>query len=382
MKIRHIVASLQREHGGPSISVPALCSALAADGHDVELLTTEPGLKAPRMESPMRGLEVRFFRRAWPGSISRSPDLRKYAGRNPPESEAANKVAVIHHHGIWLRTLHYAVRAKRLSGAKLVVSPRGMMEPWAWEHRRWRKALAGALIHPGALTAVDGWHATSKEEAEGIQALGFTQPIGISPNGVPIPETPDLAVAAHEWQTNCPELQGRRVALFYSRFHSKKRVCELIELWSRRPVDDWVLLIAGIPDPITVTQLRQSVHDHGATDRILVRDGTASKAPYPAAELLLLPTHSENFGLVVAESMAAGVPVVVTDTTPWAKLNQEGCGWWVPWEAFDRTVAVATAMTKDQLAARGAQARHWMRREFSWKLAAERMAQFYGQLAA
>jgi hypothetical protein len=208
MKLRQIVASLERQHGGPSISVRALSGALAVSGHEVELFATEPALAAPREETVSGGLRVRIFPRGWPGRVCPSSALRAAALRGPVE--------FVHHHGLWLRTLHYAAQAKKATGARLVVSPRGMMEPWAWNHHRGRKALAQWLIHPGALAAVDGWHATSEQEAEGIRSLGFTQPVCVAPNGVNLPDAAEQSAAQAYWHTNCPDLRSRRVALFHS----------------------------------------------------------------------------------------------------------------------------------------------------------------------
>lgn len=374
MKLRHIVPSLEQQHGGPSVSVRALSTALAEAGHQVELMFTEPRHAHPLTRVPAPNLELRGFRRGWPQRICPSTSLRDAAGSGHAD--------IIHHHGLWLRTLHYAVRAKHLTGAKLVLSPRGMTEPWAWHHHRLRKVVAHCLIHPGALAAVDGWHATSEQEAASLRRLGFRQPIVVSPNGVTVPSEAERASAARFWREALPALEGRRVALFYSRFHAKKRVRELIELWARRPADAWILAIVGIPDPITVSELDGLVRSKGLADRVVISDGTAKPAPYAVAELLLLPSHSENFGLVVAEAMAAGVAVVVTDTTPWQEMSLRKVGWCVAWEAFAESVAQATALSRESLAARGIEARAWMQSAFAWSTAAARLLDFYRGLPA
>ena len=98
------------------------------------------------------------------------------------------------------------------------------------------------------------------------------------------------------------------------------------------------------------------------------------------ASLFLLPSHSENFGLVIAEAMAAGVPALVTDTTPWNALNVDDRGWCVPWEEYNRALQVALALGPEQLAARGLRARAWVLREFSWDKSARELTAFYQQL--
>jgi hypothetical protein len=173
MHLIHIVPSLESRYGGPSVSVPKLSAALAGMGHDVELLATAPGGAETRREG---ALQVRIFARDWPGNICASAGLARHL--RVAECDA------IHSHGLWLRTLHYAHRRALLRGVPHVISPRGMMNSWAWHHNRWRKSLAEILLHPGVLRLATGWHATSPGEAEEIHALGFKQPVCLAPNGV------------------------------------------------------------------------------------------------------------------------------------------------------------------------------------------------------
>ena len=210
--------------------------SLAGIGHDVELLATEPGAGGARTEGALR---VETFHRDWPQLICPSSGLRQRLRRSTPE--------IVHHHSLWLRTLHYAHRRARATGAKLVLSPRGMMNTWAWRHRFWRKQLARLLVHPGAFRGVDGWHATSEEEAADIRTLGFKQPVCVAPNGVTAPSVPTRVRDAEYWLKACPAVGTRPVALFYSRFHRKKRVLELIDLWIERAPREWLLLLVGIP---------------------------------------------------------------------------------------------------------------------------------------
>ena len=98
------------------------------------------------------------------------------------------------------------------------------------------------------------------------------------------------------------------------------------------------------------------------------------------ASLFVLPSHSENFGLVIAEALAAGVPALVTDTTPWRGLATQGCGWCVPWAEFGPVLATALATPPAELAARGVRGRSWVEHEFSWARAAGLLQDFYRQL--
>ncbi|MBI5771159.1 MAG: glycosyltransferase [Verrucomicrobia bacterium] len=371
MKLCQVVPSLEERHGGPSRSVHALSSALAQAGHDVELLATQPETPEARMAGRLR---IRIFRRDWPDRICPSAGLDL--------ALQASDAQVFHHHSLWLRTLHYTHRAARQKRATFVLSPRGMMSAWAWHHRSWRKKFARALIHPGALDAVDGWHATSAEEAAEIRDRGFTQPVCVAPNGVDAPLDAEIAAAAEHWQAACPAVTKRPVALFYSRFHLKKRVLELIDLWLQHAPGDWLLLLVGIPQDYTPEMIERYVLRASGGGRVQAFAGAGRPPPYAVASLFLLPSHNENFGMAVAEAMAHGLPVLVTDTTPWSAVNADGRGWCVPWSQFPDAVRAAAGEDPAQLRARGARAREWVLREFAWEKSARLLTDFYAQLQA
>lgn len=371
MKICQIVPSLEARHGGPSRSVRALSAALARGGHEVEILTTSPEGADEYSEGRLR---VRVFRRDWPPRFCPSSGLR--------QALRGNDADLIHHHSLWLRTLHYAHQGSRKSGACFVLSPRGMMSPWSWHHRKWRKAFARQVVHPGALTGAAGWHATSSEEAADISSLGFDQPVCVAPNGVDAPDVSAVSAAVSHWEAACPEVTKQPVALFYSRFHQKKRVIELIDLWLEHGPRDWLLLVVGIPEEYTQKMIEDYVLRSSGNGRVRVFSGSERPPPYAVASLFLLPSHSENFGLVVAEAMAHGVPVIVTDSTPWRSLHSDQLGWCVPWRDFGAAILTAACEGVDRLRQRGRNSREWVLREFSWDKSAAILAQFYQSLRA
>jgi glycosyltransferase involved in cell wall biosynthesis len=254
------------------------------------------------------------------------------------------------------------------------------MSRWALRHHAWRKKFARAFVHPGALEAVAGWHATSAEEAAEIRALGFSQPVCVAPNAVGAPVEVETVAAAAHWNTVCPDVGQRPVALFYSRFHQKKRVIELIDLWLERGPRDWLLLLVGIPQDYSPAELENYVMRNSGAGRVRAFSGVGQPPPYAVASLFLLPSHNENFGLVIGEAMAHGVPAIVTDTTPWTALNRGQRGWCVPWTRFGEALAAATAEGPTALRERGRIAREWVLQEFSWDKSARELAAFYQQL--
>ncbi len=368
-RIAQIVPSLEERHGGPSKSVRATANAQARLGATIELLTTGEVPAA----SPADVAALKIFPRVMPQRLCRSPELAAHLSAHPFDC--------IHYHSLWLLPLRYAAAAAQRQGVPLVISPRGMMTEWAWNHHRRQKKLAELFVHPGAFQAAAGWHATSEDEANDIRRLGFTQPICVAPNGVDLPDETSLAAARQHWLELCPALRHHRVALFYSRFHQKKRVRELIDLWVSQPRGDWMLLMVGVPEEYSVADLVAQVRAADATDRIAVFDGANRPAPYAVASLFLLPSHSENFGLVVAESLAAGVPTLVTDATPWQGMNLRQAGWCAPWTAYNTALSNAIDQSATRLAEMGAIGRAWVERDFTWETPARKLLDFYQSLS-
>ena len=209
-RVLHTIASLDPRHGGPSRTVPALASALQAHGVGAELLVADR-VGASGWRGALR------FRSAIMASVRQAP------------------VAVIHDHGLWLASNHAAATAARRARLGLMVSPRGMLTPWALGRRRWKKRAAWIAYQRRDL-GVAVLHATSEAEASGFRALGLRNAIAVIPNGVQVPEAP---AAAHHSE--------RRTALFLGRLHPGKGLTSLIDAWDRVRPPGWELVVIG-PD--------------------------------------------------------------------------------------------------------------------------------------
>ena len=105
----------------------------------------------------------------------------------------------------------------------------------------------------------------------------------------------------------------------------------------------------------------------------------AKRALYRRAALHVLPSHSENFGMTVAEALASGTPVIATRATPWSGLEREGCGFWIELgvEPLVHALREATGLERAELLRLGARGRQWMQRDFSWSRVAREMASVY-----
>lgn len=368
MRVALITPDLRRSSGGLAQNVPRLASALGAEGLDVELLFVGDG-EVP----PLEGVRYVSCRLAYPARARRSPEMMRRL--------LDSRADVIHANGLWLSPLGYAATASSRLNVPLVLSPRGMLAPWSLRRSRLKKWLAARVLHPGALRKVAGWHATSISERNDLRLLGFQQPICLARNGIdPLTSTPEEVRVCYE--KAAPGIAGQRVLLFYSRFHSKKGIRELLADFAHLAPDfpDWHFLAVGIPEEYSVDELRGEVESLGLATRATIVDGTDLPKPYAVADLFVLPSHHENFGQVVAEALVAGVPVVTTKGTPWKELEGVGAGRWVSLQELPATLAVLMAWPQARLEEAGRKGHDWVLGEFSWRASAVRLAQFYETL--
>jgi glycosyltransferase involved in cell wall biosynthesis len=210
-------------------------------------------------------------------------------------------------------------------------------------------------------------------EAEHFRTFGLRQPIAIVPNGV---DTPPL-------QAFRPAADVSRRLLFLSRIHPKKGLPYLIRAWAAlEPLyPNWELVIAG---PDEAGHAREMLNLANSLKLQNIQwigsvHGEEKKALYRGSDLFVLPTHAENFGLVVAEALAHGVPVVTTRNAPWAGLRDNRCGWWVEL-AHDSLFAAlreAMALPAEERHFMGARGHAWMARDFGWDSIARQMLGVY-----
>ncbi len=373
MRVAQVVPDLDPASGGPATNVPRLSAALASLGVEVELHWVKTPPEALRSDLAGRpGLSLYPAAAAWPARVKRSPALRRHL--------LFSACDLVHAHCLWQYPLGYAWAAARTRRRPLVISPRGMLNPWPLRRSRFKKLLARVLVHPGALAGAAGWHATAETEAGHIRARGFRQPLCIAPNGIDAPQDDGGAARAH-YLARWPELRDRRVLLFYSRFHPKKRICELLAdfaaLAAARP--DWHLLAVGLPEGYSVATLRAQASLLGVAERTTIVDGHDEPKPYAMAELFVLPSHDENFGSVVAEALAAGVPALTTTGTPWEHLDGLRAGAWVEPDQLQPALARLTALPADALRAAGARGRRYVLDAFEWTRVAARLRDFYAE---
>jgi glycosyltransferase involved in cell wall biosynthesis len=289
---------------------------------------------------------------------------------------AAQKGHVLHSNGLWRLPNVYPGWAASRTGAPLVVSPHGMLGPGALQFSSGRKRLFAALVQNRALEAVTCFHATSEKEIEDIQAYGLRAPVALIANGIDVPD------AALE-DAYSQETPRRRELLYLGRVHPKKGLDRLVAAWAHVEArfPDWDLRIVGPSEIGHGEELRAQAQGLGL-GRVRFYDGLYGddkSLAYRDADLFVLPTLDENFGMVVAESLANGTPVVCTKGAPWKGLGAHGCGWWINHGVDPLTAALSEAMARPrvELKRMGARGRDWMIRDFSWGRIAADMERLY-----
>jgi glycosyltransferase involved in cell wall biosynthesis len=361
INVVHSIASLALRDGGPSYTVCSLASAqqsLTAGSVHIVAGKLEPGRDAKASGA----VQVQGINRAWPGGLFNTrrvlKELLMYGD------------AVLHDHGIWhpqnLAASGFAARNR----LPYVISIHGTLAAWALRYHPLRKKLARWLYQDELLAKARCLIATSVAEFESIRAVGLRNPVAIIPNGIDA-DIPVLKRQKHS---------SRRTVLFLSRIHPVKGLKHAIDAWNILRPGDWQLLIVGPSENGHREELEKQVAHYGLQEAIQFRDAVAGTEKYQCyydADVFLLPSYSENFGVVIAEALACGLPVITTTGTPWSGLLDRRCGWYVDTGTDPLVSALreAFATAPEELQRMGEVGRQWMSSEFQWPaIAAQNLA--------
>jgi len=377
MNVLHTVAGLWETTGGPAASVPGLCRALGRRGHRVTLLTGA-GALAPEVTRAAREISVETVRLGPYSAANFSFEFGRACRR------AIELCDLIHTHGLWLHPNWASAGAARKAGKPLVISPRGMLEEWSLARSRWRKRLLWDLRERRSFARAALIHATSSGEAGSVRAMGVETPIAVVPNGIDLEGEfrSDYLDSIGSGAARSKATYGPTV-LFMARIHPKKGLDLLLDAWtglsaSRRPAR---LILCGGGEPAHVAALEKRLADLG-DDGIEYLGPVAGERKLElllGAEVVVLPSLSENYGMVVAEALACRTPVITTTATPWRAIAERGCGWWVKANVGDLTAALDTALGlgESDRAEMGERGRALIERDHSLGRSAEMMEAAY-----
>jgi glycosyltransferase involved in cell wall biosynthesis len=245
-----------------------------------------------------------------------SQGIKVKLGSDPDDPEAVH-----HFHGLWDPSHSRLAAALRKAGRPYVVSPHGMLEPWAFRHRRWKKLPYFWLIERRFLQHARAIFVTSRMEANHLARVIKHECVEVLPLGCRDRRGPNFGAARQSLNWNPEE----RRMLFLSRLDVKKGLDLLIgamaeagQHWS-----GWRLVIIGDGEAAYVASLKAmaaaAVRRLPPIDWVGAVWGEARWSYLQGADLFCLPTHSENFGIAVLEALHVGTPVLTTDQTPWGE---------------------------------------------------------------
>ena len=310
MKVIHYIPSIDRIAGGTSTYMQVLAKGLG-ELAEVHIITHASENPLPIENCIIHNVSV----------------------YNPINSRFKNEVSklfdvikpdLVHVNCCWMPACAFIQQMAQKRNIKVVLTPHGMLEPWIIKrHYRTRKLPALLLYQKAAIQNADCIQSTAESERDNLMKLGYNTNIkivrlGIDADGIELKKS---------WKKT-------RQILFLSRVHVKKGINFLIEAASvlREELKGYKILVAGEGDADYVAAMKQMIGERGLQDIIQLIGGVYGDEKwrlFQSSDFFVLPTHSENFGLAIAESLASGTPVITTVGTPWNDLNETKSGAWI-----------------------------------------------------
>ena len=385
LRLLHVVPTYlpALRYGGPIRSVHALCRALAADGHDVHVFTTNvdgPGDSDVPLGRPvdLEGVRVTYFPSHRLRRLYWSPPMRRTL------AASVGGFDVVHLHAVYLWPIWAGARAARAHGVPYVISPRGMLEPELMRRKsRWVKAAWIALVERANLEAAAAIHTTSSVEAGHLAGFGWKlPPVATIPHGVDDPPLPSAASLSGDIAAT---IAHGPLVLAFGRLSWEKALDRLIAALPKAPAARVVL--AGDDADGYAASLAAQARALGVDRRVTILarhvEGADKEALFAAARAFAMTSLSENFGLAAFEAMRRGVPVLATPDVGMSEIVREsGAGRVV--DATPASIAAGiNAMLDDPAGSRamGEAGRAHVVSHYGWPSVGRRMADLYGSVA-
>lgn len=360
MRILHYIPSIDRTSGGVGTYMQLLAKEL---GKLCELTIATAASEHPLpienarvVTLPTRLSQYRALKKVW----------RKLLDEIHPD--------IVHVNCCWMPQSAWTQKWAQQVGYKVVLTPHGMLEPWIISRHYWtRKVPALWLYQKQAVVKADYLHATAESEKQNLLKLGYNDRIAVIANGIDIEEITMKTC----WKR-------KKTILFLSRIHVKKGIEFLLEAVEalKDQLYGYTVRIAGEGEDNYIRQLQERVQQLDIAEMIDFCGGVYGDKKWELfreADLFVLPTYSENFGIVVAEALACGTPVLTTKGTPWAELESEHCGWWIDLDKSSMVKALLSFLecTENELEFMGQKGRKLVEEKYSTEKIAMDMMNLY-----
>ncbi|WP_437191432.1 glycosyltransferase [Planctomicrobium sp. SH527] len=308
MNVAYLTGSVSRLGGGLFESMRYTGQALHTCGVDVRVI----GLRDQFTDDDLiqwAPLVPQAAKRLPPHSFGFASGLSKIIHNSSPD--------IVHVQGVWMYpSLLNSQLSKRFKWPYLI-SPHGMLDPWALANSRWKKRLVAWRFEKRHLQRATCLHALCDSERQSMREFGLTNDICVIPNGVELDDR--LLDGEPVWSGSIPA--DKKVMLFLGRLHPKKGLRELILAWARlrqrsaHLVDDWALAIAGWDQSGHAQELQRLIDELGLRNDVFLVGavfGDAKLIALRSATAFILPSKSEGLPMAILEAWAQRLPVAMT----------------------------------------------------------------------
>ncbi len=382
MRVLHVIPSVGPMRGGPSVALRVMVQGLARAGVYVDVVTTDDNGNG-RLDVPYSrpiteyGVNYRFFPRqigfytfSWPLTLWLAQHVKEYD--------------LVHIHALFSYAAIPAAYWASRSGVPYIVRPLGVLNRWGMRNRRpWLKKISLSLVEKKILRGAAAVHYTSEQERSEAAQLGIGEECVVISNAVDVPIR-SSGVIPGSFRRKHRLLADRIVVLFLSRVHPVKGLHMLLPAFARV----WTehsrarLVVAGNGEADYLAHLQQEAARLEILPHILwvgFLSGEEKWAALADADIFVLPSESENFGMAAVEAMACGVPVVVTDRVGIQReIAQAQAGLVISRKTEELTKALSVLIADPQLRAdMGLNGRRLAREKFTSGATTERVIALY-----
>ena len=385
LKILQVVPSISLVYGGPSQMVRGFSAALAATGADVTVVTTdsngdvdEAPLDVPLAQPvPQDGYTVWYFRCSPFRRYKFSLGLLHWLWHHAADYD------IVHIHALFSPVSSLAATVLRWRGRPYLLRPLGTLDPADLQKKKQLKQLYAAVLERPNLAGAAAIHFTSAQEALVSERFGTKTPDVVLPLGVtPLPAVETEIDVRDRFGIPC----DRPIILFMSRLDPKKGLDFLIpalETLQQEGLDFHLLLCGANPQD---RQYEQSIHTQIQNSPLSARttitgfvSGDLKAALLNTAELFVLPSYYENFGIAVAEAMLAQLPVIISNQVHiWQDIEQSSSGWICDCSQASLMVQLREALkSPDARLQRGQNAQKFAQAHYSWQAIAQQAIATY-----
>lgn len=354
MKILNVIPSMEIKAGGPTQSTYLLSNGLRNRHVDVQVVTVDRG------DNEVIGKDsyIHFISENQKSYFSFLRSLNDF------------HTELVHIQSLWHPVAHAGVVYAAKNKIPYIISTRGMLYPSALHVSSWKKRLAWNLYQKKDLNKAAVVHATCMQEMRYNREKGVTSPIAVIPNAIFIKDSNIESV-----------YNGRKRIGFIGRFHPIKNLDILIKAWAMLDLKDWELVLVGNSDDNYMTYLKSLISSLKISNVLFTGflQGEEKRQMLSSLKYLILPSKSENFGMVVPEALIQGIPVIASKGTPWEELNTHHCGWWVDNDVDSLASAIREALNtpEEERIAMGERGKQLIKDNYSVEIVADKMKRLY-----